>query len=70
MGQLPAWAGAALFSSSLPVTESRTMSLPQPAAERLLSLDAFRGAVVLFMIWVNYIAEMPGIPHLLAPTEN
>ncbi|WP_317204037.1 hypothetical protein [Janthinobacterium sp.] len=46
------------------------MSLPQPAAERLLSLDAFRGAVVLFMIWVNYIAEMPGIPHLLAPTEN
>ncbi len=41
------------------------MSLPQPAAERLLSLDAFRGAVVLLMIWVNYIAEMPGIPHWL-----
>jgi heparan-alpha-glucosaminide N-acetyltransferase len=28
---------------------------------RLLSLDAFRGFVILAMIWVNYIAEMPGI---------
>ena len=31
-------------------------------AERLVSLDAFRGFVVLLMIWVNYIAEMPGLP--------
>jgi heparan-alpha-glucosaminide N-acetyltransferase len=30
--------------------------------ERLLSLDAFRGFVILAMIWVNYIAGMPGIP--------
>ncbi|MDC8757416.1 DUF5009 domain-containing protein [Janthinobacterium fluminis] len=35
------------------------------AAERLLSLDAFRGFIVLAMIWVNYIAAMPGLPHWL-----
>ncbi len=35
------------------------------SAERLVSLDAFRGAVVLAMIWVNYIAEMPGLPRWL-----
>jgi predicted acyltransferase len=29
---------------------------------RLASLDAFRGFVILAMIWVNYIAGMPGIP--------
>lgn len=33
--------------------------------QRLLSLDAFRGFVILAMIWVNYIAGMPGIPHWL-----
>jgi heparan-alpha-glucosaminide N-acetyltransferase len=33
--------------------------------ERLLSLDGFRGFVVLAMIWVNYIAEMPGLPRWL-----
>ncbi|WP_228895343.1 DUF5009 domain-containing protein [Pseudoduganella aquatica] len=32
---------------------------------RLLSLDAFRGFVILAMIWVNYIAGMPGIPYWL-----
>lgn len=32
---------------------------------RLLSLDAFRGFVILMMIWVNYIAGMPGIPYWL-----
>jgi heparan-alpha-glucosaminide N-acetyltransferase len=32
---------------------------------RLVSLDAFRGFVVLAMIWVNYIAEMPGLPRWL-----
>lgn len=31
------------------------------AHERLTSLDAFRGCVILAMIWVNYIAGMPGI---------
>jgi predicted acyltransferase len=35
---------------------------------RLLSLDAFRGFVILAMIWVNYIAEMPGIPFWLKHT--
>lgn len=35
---------------------------------RLLSLDAFRGFVILAMIWVNYIAGMPGIPHWLEHT--
>lgn len=33
--------------------------------QRLVSLDAFRGFVILAMIWVNYIAGMPGIPHWL-----
>jgi heparan-alpha-glucosaminide N-acetyltransferase len=33
--------------------------------DRLVSLDAFRGFVVLAMIWVNYIAEMPGLPYWL-----
>lgn len=32
---------------------------------RLLSLDAFRGFVILLMIWVNYVAGMPGIPYWL-----
>ena len=35
---------------------------------RLLSLDAFRGAVIAAMIWVNYIAGMPGIPYWLEHT--
>ena len=42
----------------------------EPAAhpggtERLLSLDAFRGLVIAAMVWVNYIAGMPGIPYWL-----
>lgn len=37
----------------------------QTDANRLTSLDAFRGFIVLAMIWVNYIAGMPGIPHWL-----
>lgn len=32
------------------------------AAERLTSLDAFRGCVIVAMIWVNYLAGMPAIP--------
>jgi len=32
---------------------------------RLLSLDAFRGFVIVLMIWVNYVAGMPGIPYWL-----
>lgn len=42
--------------------------LPRAAAvpaRRLLSLDAFRGFVILTMIWVNYIAGMPGMPYWL-----
>ena len=35
---------------------------------RLLSLDAFRGFVILAMIWVNYIGEMPAIPYWLKHT--
>jgi hypothetical protein len=35
------------------------------AAERLTSLDAFRGCVIVVMIWVNYLAGMPAIPHWL-----
>jgi len=43
--------------------------LPSPApAERLLSLDAFRGFVIVAMIWVNYLAGMPGIPYWLEHT--
>lgn len=34
-------------------------------AVRLLSLDAFRGFVILTMIWVNYLAGMAGIPYWL-----
>jgi len=33
--------------------------------QRLISLDAFRGFVILLMIWVNYVAGMPGIPYWL-----
>ena len=33
--------------------------------QRLVSLDAFRGLVILAMTWVNYIAGMPGIPYWL-----
>jgi heparan-alpha-glucosaminide N-acetyltransferase len=33
--------------------------------QRLLSLDAFRGFIILAMIWVNSIAGMPGIPYWL-----
>ncbi|UGQ47496.1 DUF5009 domain-containing protein [Massilia endophytica] len=33
--------------------------------KRLLSLDAFRGFIILAMIWVNYIAGMPNIPYWL-----
>ncbi|WP_374357902.1 DUF5009 domain-containing protein [Pseudoduganella danionis] len=32
---------------------------------RLLSLDAFRGFVILTMIWVNYLGGMPAIPYWL-----
>ena len=35
------------------------------ATERLISLDAFRGCVIIAMIWVNYLAGMPGIPWWL-----
>ncbi|MBB5606871.1 MULTISPECIES: DUF5009 domain-containing protein [unclassified Janthinobacterium] len=33
--------------------------------ERLISLDAFRGFVILAMIWVNYLGGMPDIPYWL-----
>lgn len=36
--------------------------------QRLTSLDAFRGFVILAMIWVNYIAGMPGISPWLEHT--
>lgn len=35
---------------------------------RLSSLDAFRGFVILAMIWVNYIAGMPATPDWLQHT--
>ena len=41
--------------------------MPTPSS-RLLSLDAFRGSVIAAMIWVNYIAGMPGIPYWLEHT--
>jgi len=37
----------------------------KPPAERLASLDAFRGFDILVMIFVNYIAGMSGIPFIL-----
>lgn len=37
----------------------------KPPAERLASLDAFRGFDILVMIFVNYISGMPGIPFFL-----
>lgn len=36
-----------------------------PAPERLISLDAFRGFVIVTMIWVNYLAGMPDIAYWL-----
>jgi predicted acyltransferase len=41
----------------------------KPPAERLASLDAFRGFDILVMIFVNYIAGMPGIPFFLRHAE-
>lgn len=38
--------------------------VPTPK-QRLASLDAFRGCVILAMTWVNYIAGMPRIPYWL-----
>ena len=38
--------------------------------ERLASLDAFRGFDILVMIFVNYIAGMPGIPFFLRHAET
>jgi len=35
------------------------------SGQRLASLDAFRGFVILAMIWVNYVAGMSGIPYWL-----
>ncbi len=37
----------------------------QLTSERVACLDAYRGFVILMMIWVNYIGEMPGIPDWL-----
>jgi predicted acyltransferase len=36
-----------------------------PAPERSTSLDAFRGCVIVTMIWVNYLPGMPGIAFWL-----
>jgi len=41
----------------------------KPPTERLASLDAFRGFDILVMIFVNYIAGMPGIPFFLRHAE-
>jgi len=38
---------------------------PAPAPARLISLDAFRGCVIVTMIWVNYLAGMPNIAFWL-----
>ena len=38
---------------------------PAAAADRLISLDAYRGFVILVMIWVNFIQGMPNIPAWL-----
>jgi predicted acyltransferase len=45
------------------------MPLMKPPTERLASLDAFRGFDILVMIFVNYIAGMPGIPFFLRHAE-
>jgi heparan-alpha-glucosaminide N-acetyltransferase len=55
--------------------EPAAPSIEKPASsaarERLTSLDAFRGFDILTMVFVNFIAGMPGIPFILrhAPTE-
>src|SRR4051812_8165327 len=54
--------------SSEPAQSPATITLLQavPAVrERLTSLDAYRGFVILIMTWVNFIGEMPGIPAWL-----
>lgn len=51
------------MKTSLPRFER--LSGAPPSGARLVSLDAFRGFVILAMIWVNYIAGMPGIPYWL-----
>ena len=53
-------AGIGAFAKSL-----FTQGLPDAASPRLASLDAYRGLVILMMIFVNYIGEMPGVPHWL-----
>lgn len=42
-----------------------TVPAAAPASERLFSLDAYRGFVILLMIWVNYLGGMAGIPTWL-----
>ena len=43
------------------------LSVPtrEEATGRLASLDAYRGFVILLMIWVNYLQDMPDIPWWL-----
>ncbi len=38
---------------------------PAAATVRLASLDAYRGFVILLMIWVNYLQDMPDVPRWL-----
>jgi predicted acyltransferase len=50
--------------SQPPAQNSQKPASPPPH-ERVASLDAFRGFDILTMVFVNYIAAMPGIPFIL-----
>lgn len=48
------------FIKSIPMTGSLSQS-----PDRLVSLDAYRGFVILMMIFVNFVEGMQGVPHWL-----
>ena len=54
-----------------PMVATRTKQKVLPATPRFASLDAFRGFVILTMIWVNYCAGIKGLPAWMehAPSD-
>lgn len=59
--------------SRIPAPPRTEAPAQAPAAGRLASLDAYRGFVILMMIFVNFLPGMPGVPSWLlhaAATED
>ena len=62
------------MTSADPITVSPGAAAPPGALERLASLDAFRGLVIVTMVFVNYLAGIADIPpwarHLAPEAEG